>query len=142
MEWELYKPYTVDPWTAQAVQVDSSTVKCMILQLVLHIRGSTSAHSTSFGLCSTVAYCGGGLVAKSCLTSATPWIVARQAPLSMDFSGKNTEVDCHFLLQGIFLTRDQTHVSCIAGGFFTAEPPGKPTIVCMYWEKSMFSGPV
>ena len=23
--------------------------------------------------------------------------------------------------------RDQTHVSCIAGSFFTAEPPGKPT---------------
>ena len=26
---------------------------------------------------------GGGLVAKSCLTLATPWTVARQAPLSM-----------------------------------------------------------
>ena len=24
--------------------------------------------------------------------------------------------------------RDQTHVSCIAGGFFTTEPPGKPPI--------------
>ena len=22
--------------------------------------------------------------------------------------------------------RDRTHISCIAGGFFTAEPPGKP----------------
>ena len=29
---------------------------------------------------------GGGLVAKSCLTLATPWTVARQAPLSMGFS--------------------------------------------------------
>ena len=29
---------------------------------------------------------GGGLVAKSCLTLATPWAVARQAPLSMGFS--------------------------------------------------------
>ena len=27
-----------------------------------------------------------GLVAKSCLTLATPWTVARQAPLSMGFS--------------------------------------------------------
>ena len=26
--------------------------------------------------------------------------------------------------------RDHTHVFCIAGGFFTTEPPGKPTIVC------------
>ena len=29
---------------------------------------------------------GGGLVAKSCPTLATPWIVACQAPLSMVFS--------------------------------------------------------
>ena len=48
---------------------------------------------------------GGGLVAKSCLTLATPWTVALQAPLSMDFPGKNAGVGCHFLLQGIFLTQ-------------------------------------
>ena len=29
---------------------------------------------------------GGGLVAKLCLTFATPWAVACQAPLSMEFS--------------------------------------------------------
>ena len=29
-----------------------------------------------------------------------------------DCSGKNTGVGCHFLLQGIFPTRDQTHI-CI-----------------------------
>ena len=29
---------------------------------------------------------GGGLVAKSCLTLATPWTVAHQAPLSVGFS--------------------------------------------------------
>ena len=39
------------------------------------------------------------------------------------FSGKNTGVGCHFLLQGIFPT--QIHFSCIAGRFFTAEPSGK-----------------
>ena len=33
-----------------------------------------------------------------------------------DFPGKNTGVGCHFLLQGVFLTRDWTWVSCIAGG--------------------------
>ena len=32
---------------------------------------------------------------------------------------KNTGVGCHALFQGIFPTRDQTHVSHIAGGFFT-----------------------
>ena len=37
---------------------------------------------------------------------ATLWIVACQAPLSMGFfSGKNTGVGCHALLQGIFPTQ-------------------------------------
>ena len=34
-------------------------------------------------------------------------------------SGKTIGVGCHSLLQGIFLTRDQTWFSCIAGRFFT-----------------------
>ena len=38
------------------------------------------------------------LVAKSCDSFETPWIVAPQVPLSMEFSGKNTGVGCHFLL--------------------------------------------
>ena len=29
----------------------------------------------------------------------TPWIVARQIPLSWNFPGKNIGVSCHFLLQ-------------------------------------------
>ena len=33
----------------------------------------------------------------------TLWTVAHQAPLSMEFTGKNTRVGCHSLLQGIFL---------------------------------------
>ena len=36
---------------------------------------------------------------------ASLWTVARRAPLSMGFPGKNTGVDCHFLLQGIFPTQ-------------------------------------
>ena len=47
----------------------------------------------------------GGLVARSCPTLVTAWTIACQAPLSMGFPGKNTGVCCHFLLQGIFLTR-------------------------------------
>ena len=48
---------------------------------------------------------GGGLGTQSCLTVATPGAVARQAPLPMGFSGKNTGVGCHFLLQEIFPTQ-------------------------------------
>ena len=40
--------------------------------------------------------------------------------------GKNTEVGCHFLLQGIFPTQGLNHVSCLASRFFTTEPLGKP----------------
>ena len=35
----------------------------------------------------------------------TPWTVAHQAPLSMEFSSKNTGAGCHSLLQGIFPTQ-------------------------------------
>ena len=35
----------------------------------------------------------------------TPWTVAHQAPLFMDFPGRNTRVGCHALLQGIFPTQ-------------------------------------
>ena len=36
---------------------------------------------------------------------ATPWTVARQAPLAMGFSGKNTGVGCRALPQGIVPTQ-------------------------------------
>ena len=53
--------------------------------------------------------------------------VAHQASLSMGFSGKNTGVGCHVLLQGIFLTQGSEPMSLVspalAGGFFTAMPP-------------------
>ena len=43
--------------------------------------------------------------------------------------GKNTVVGCYALLQGFSSPRDWIYisrVSCIAGGFFTTEWPGKP----------------
>ena len=38
--------------------------------------------------------------------SCDPWTVARQAPLSLKFSRKNTGVGSHSLLQGIFPTQE------------------------------------
>ena len=46
-----------------------------------------------------------------------------------NFPGKSTEVDCHFLLQGIFLTQGQTQVSCIAGSALPSESSGIYTYV-------------
>ena len=60
--------------------------------------------------------------------AATLWTIAHQAPLSMGFSGKNTGVGCHFLLQGIFPTQGsnlgllycrQTLNPLSQGGFLT-----------------------
>ena len=50
-------------------------------------------------------YSGGGVVAKSCLTLAIPWTVATRLLCPWDFPGKNTGVDCYFLLQGVFPTQ-------------------------------------
>ena len=42
--------------------------------------------------------------AQSCPTLASPWTVARQAPLSMGSPGQNTGVGCHSLLQAVYMT--------------------------------------
>ena len=57
---------------------------------------------------------------------ATLWTVTHQAPLSMGFSKQEYGVDCHFLLQGIFLTHDGTHVSCIGRWILYHWATGKP----------------
>ena len=46
------------------------------------------------------------LVTKSCPTLAIPWTVATRLLCPWNSPGKNTEVGCHFLLQGIFLTQE------------------------------------
>ena len=45
-----------------------------------------------------------------------------------DCPSKNTGVGCHFLLQGVKLT--SSALAALAGGFFTAEPPGKVSVMC------------
>ena len=64
---------------------------------------------------------------------ATPWTVACTRLLCpWDFPGKNTGVDCHFLLHRIFLTqgsncglRDWTQVFSLTGRHFTLWATGK-----------------
>ena len=48
----------------------------------------------------------------------TPWTIARQAPRSMRFSRQEYWNGLPFPSPGD-LARDRTHISCIAGGFFT-----------------------
>jgi len=44
----------------------------------------------------------------------------------MESSGKNTGMSCHALFRGSLPPRYRTQVTCLAGRFFTAEPPEKP----------------
>jgi len=48
---------------------------------------------------------------------------------SVHGEGKNNRVDCHFLLLGIYLVDPgiEPESPALADGFFTAEPPGKPS---------------
>ena len=56
----------------------------------------------------------------------TPLAVALQAPLSVDSPGKNTGVDCHFLLQGNLSDSEFEHRSpALQADSLPAEPPGK-----------------
>ena len=51
---------------------------------------------------------------------ATPWTVARQAPLSMEFSRQEYWSGSPIpFSRGSSQSKDQTQVSCIAGRFFT-----------------------
>ena len=63
---------------------------------------------------------GGGLVAKSCPTLATPRTVACQAPLSMGFfQARILEWIAISFFRWSSRPRNWTRVSCIAGRFFT-----------------------
>ena len=76
-----------------------------------------------------------GLVAKLCLTLATPWTVARQTPLSIGFSRQEYWSVLPFPSPGN-LPDPGIKAMCpaalaLAESFFTTEPPGKPYL-CPY----------
>ena len=59
---------------------------------------------------------------------ATPWTVAHQAPLSMGFPRQEYWSGLSFPPPGeIPDPRIEPASRALAGGFFTTQPPGKPT---------------
>jgi len=67
-------------------------------------------------------------VSQWCLTFVTPWTVACQAPLSMEFSRQEYWSGLLFPSLGHLPHPGIEPVSpASAGGFFITEPPGKPT---------------
>ena len=84
----------------------------------------------------------GGLVAKSCPTLATPWTVAHPGSSVHGISqARILEWVAISFSRGSSRPRDRTHISCFAGGFFSAEPPGKPsyTYICISSFLDFFS---
>ena len=66
------------------------------------------------------------LVTQSWLTPTTPWTIAPSLLCLWNSLGKNIGVGSILFSRGSSWPRDRTCVSCLAGGFFSAEPPGKP----------------
>ena len=67
-----------------------------------------------------IVYCPLWFVTRSCPTLVSP---------QWNSPGKNTKVGSYCFSRGSSQPRDQTHISCIAGGFFIPEPQGKPVYV-------------
>ena len=60
--------------------------------------------------------------------SATPWTVAHQVPLCMEFSRQEDWLGCHFLLQGIFLCQGwNLHLLYWQAGSLPLSHPGLRT---------------
>ena len=57
----------------------------------------------------------------------TPWTIAHQAPLSMEFLRQEYWSGLPFPPPGIFPTQESNPHLLHHKGFFTTEPPGKPT---------------
>ena len=83
------------------------------------------------GVCVCVCVC----VVCVCVLShvrlfATPWTVARQAPLSMGFSRQESWSGLPFPPPGSLPDPGKETMSLVsaalAGGFFTTAPPGEP----------------
>ena len=74
----------------------------------------------------------------------TLWIIAWQAPLSMDFPDKNTGVGCHFLLQRTFPTQGlNPHLLHWQAEFLLLSHQPSPDTMIPWWvkkkKKSLYS---
>ena len=74
---------------------------------------------------------------------ATPWTIAHQAPLSMVFPKQKYWSGLPFPTPGDHLNPGIKPVSlaspAFAGGFFTTEPPGKPSVACSVLNKYLLN---
>ena len=76
--------------------------------------------------------------------SVTPWTVAHQAPLSIEFSNQEYWNVFPFLRPGDLpnpgIKPAASMSPALAGGFFTTEPPGKPSTTVLL-ENNLYVDP-
>ena len=110
------------PWPLVLLGFCPLLIPSLFFSLTTHLKEYLRYHIQLLRLCCCCSRClGWYLVTKSCLTlcdplDCSPPSSSKSCP--WDFLGKNRGLGCHFLLKRIFLTRDRTCISCIAGGFF------------------------
>ena len=75
-------------------------------------------------------------------SSVTPWAVARQAPLSMEFSRQECWSGLPFPSGDLPDLGIESASPALAGGFFTAEPQTKPVSASSVRKKEIEEGPV
>ena len=97
--------------------------------------GSHTCASPDMSRMECLLFC---LVTKSCATLCNP--MAYSLPGSFVYGAFQTRILDWVAIpfsRGSFRSRDQTRISCIEGGFFTTEPPGKLSICyfCVYLHK-------
>ena len=100
---------------------------CIYIAYILYIHRRISAYMH-------VSICCCSLFAQSCPTLCNPIDCSPpDFPVHRISQAKILEWVAISFSRGSFRSRDHTCISCIAGGFFTTEPPGKP----MYLSVSM-----
>ena len=110
---------------------------CMVEWLLRSINLVYLSHHPQMGVCAPHCVHGARVLShfSYVLPLVTLWTVARQVPLSIGLSIKNPGVDCHFLLQGIFLTQGSGMYPVLAGRFFTTNATWETHAYRVKWGK-------
>ena len=109
-----------------------STKSRKTLEAFLPLRSTCAAPGQGLGTCASqlrvILRPWRLLLGRSVMSDSVPPRGLEPAKLlcPWDPLGKNTGVGGHSFPRGSFQPRYQTHVSCLAGRFFTTKPPGKP----------------
>ena len=79
------------------------------------------------------------LASQSCLPLCNPLDCSPAGScVHGDSPGKNTGVGCHPFSRGSSWPKDQTQVSCIAGGFFTTVNQGRESLSNLHQKTSQY----